>query len=186
MLAAAALLLTAMAVDAQADRALLDAFAGPCSQVERYEGMKAAAPDAGWAAAEESADPRLAALLDKGRKAMQADEKIAGATFARTHQGRSIYLVLTRVEMESGIWANGCRVFDFDAPAPIDPATAEAWIGKVPTGFQDLGEGLTKHLWEPWVDGRTFELNYVPADHAVGKAFGLSGVVLVASAIGGF
>ncbi|MES2444401.1 MAG: hypothetical protein V4574_16365 [Pseudomonadota bacterium] len=185
MLAAAALLL-AGTQGAPADRVLLEAFEGPCQHVEDFAKMKAAAPGAGWEAIEETAAPRVAALLDKGRKALESDETMTGATFQRSHQGRPVYLILSRAEMKGGMWGNGCRVYDFDAPAPLDIAAAEAWIGKEPTGVQDLGGGLIKHLWEPWVSGRSFELNYMPASHPVAQAWGLSGVVLVSSAIGGF
>lgn len=176
----------AAAAEPAADRALLEAFAAPCQHVEDFDKMKAAAPGAGWEAIEETAVPRVAALVDKGRKALEGGEKMTGATFQRTHQGRSVYLILTRVEMDGGMWGNGCRVYDFDAPGPFDVATAKAWIGKEPTGVLDLGGGLIKYLWEPWVSGRSFELNYVPASHPDGRTWGLSGVVLVSSAIGGF
>ncbi len=186
MTIAAALLLLA-AADPSADRALLEAFAAPCRHVdEKYAKMAEAALRAGWETIAESADPRVGALTEKGRKAMEPGEKLTGATFRRTHRGRAIYLILTRVEMEGGLWAHGCRVYDFDAAAPLDPATVEKWIGKKPTAKQDLGGGLVKHLWEPWVSGRSFEANFVPAEHPAGKSFGLSGVVLVSSAIGGF
>lgn len=174
------------AADPSADRALLEAFAAPCQHVEDYGKMTAAAPAAGWETIAETAVPRVASLIDKGRKALEDNEKMSGATFQRTHQGRPVYLIISRVEMKGGVWGNGCRVYDFDAPAPLDIATAKAWIGKEPTGVQDLGGGLIKHLWEPWVSGRTFEVNYVPASHPAGKAWGLSGVVLVSGAIGGF
>jgi hypothetical protein len=181
---AAALLL--LAADPAADLALLKAFEAPCAKVQDYPAMQAAAPGAGWQAIAESAAPRVAALIDKGRKAMEPDEKLLGATFQRAHAGRTVYLILSRVEMKDGMWGNGCRLYDFDAPQPIDISTVKKWIGKEPTGVQDLGGGLVKNLWEPWVDGYTFEANYVPAENALAKQWGLSGVVLVSGAIGGF
>lgn len=182
----AALLLLSAPADAAADRALLAAFERPCRHVEDFARMQAEAPRTGWQPVEEAAAPRAAALMAKGREQIRADEKLVEGLFQRTHQGRAVYLILTNVRMESGLWANGCRVYDFDAAAPIDLATVKAWIGKEPTAVQDLGGGLVKHLWEPWVSGRTFEANYVPADNPMGQAWGLSGIVLVSGAIGGF
>lgn len=180
----AALLL--LAADPAADRVLLQAFEGPCRYVEDFEKAKAAAAPAGWEAIAEDAAPRVADLTARARAQMEAGEKMSGATFRRAHAGRTVYLILSRVEMDGGVWGNGCRVYDFDAPAPIALGTAKAWIGKDPTGTQDFGNGLVKHLWEPWVSGRTFELNYVPAGNALGQSWGLSGVILVSTAIGGF
>jgi hypothetical protein len=186
MLTALALLLAAPQADPAADRALLAAFEGPCQHVEDFDKMKAKAPGAGWQAIEESAAPRIAALMEKGRKQLEPGEKIREGLFQRTHRGRSVQLVLTNVRMDGGVWANGCRVFDFDAPSPIDLSTIKAWIGKEPTGVQDLGDGLAKHLWEPWVSGRSFETYYVPAANPQARAWGLSGAVLVSQAMGGF
>lgn len=183
MIAAAFLL---AAADPAADLALLQAFEAPCAKVEDYAAMQAAAPGAGWQAIEEGAAPRIKALLDKGRAEMGEGDKIQGAAFQRTHQGRTVYLILSRAEAKEGYWGNGCRAYDFDAAQPIDMAVVRTWIGKEPTGVQDLGGGLTRNLWEPWISGRTFEANFVPADSPLGKQWGLSGVVLVSSAIGGF
>ena len=183
MLLAAALIAAAATPQ---DTALLDAFAAPCRHVENFGKTKAEAVASGWAEMAEDSEPRIARIEKMGRDAMEGDGgKLLGARYRRHVGGRDVFLIVSRYEDKSGYWGNGCRVYDLDAPKAIELAVAQQWIGKPPTGSQQVAGG-TKHLWEPWVDGRTFELNYVPAGGEVATRFGLTGVVLVAQAIGGF
>lgn len=183
MLLAAALLLAG----ASDGTALLEAFAAPCAHVEDFEKAKSEAVKGGWQEIGETADPRLARIEKLGRDALKGEgAALSGARFRRTVADRTALLVISRYEDKTGYWGNGCRVYDFDAPRAIEPAVAERWIGKPPTGIQPIGPGGTKHLWEPWVSGRSFELNYIPAGHPIVEQMGLSGVILVSQAIGGF
>ncbi|MBX3563225.1 MAG: hypothetical protein KF730_01485 [Sphingomonas sp.] len=182
MLFAAALLL-AGATDGTA---LLEAFAAPCAHVEDFEKTKAEAAKGGWEEIAEDADPRLWHLEKLGRDAVGDDGTMFGARYRHTVGVRQVFLVVSRYEDKSGFWGNGCRVYDFDAPGAIDEAVVERWIGKPSTSGLMPVAGGTRFLWEPWVDGRTFELNYMPKDEAVAKQLGLSGVILVSQAIGGF
>ena len=130
---------------------------------------------------------RVARLVKLGREAADADGKVAGANFRRSLGGRDVFLIVSRYEDRTGFWGVGCRLYDFEATAPLDGATLEAWMGKPPTAVQAPAPGLSKRLWEPgWRDGITLEINHVPQDHPVGQQYGLSGNVLVAQAIGGF
>jgi hypothetical protein len=182
MLFAAALLLAG----SPDGTALLQAFAGPCALVEDFDKTKAEAAKSGWEEIADAGDPRLAKLEQVGRDALKNEGgTLLGARYRRTVGGRAVFLVVSRYIDKEGFWGNGCRVYDFDAPKAIDQAVAERWIGKPPTGSSDI-PGATRTLWEPWVSGRTFELNYVPAGHALGEQLGLSGVILVSQAIGGF
>ncbi|MCW3835328.1 hypothetical protein ACFQ1E_00265 [Sphingomonas canadensis] len=185
MLLAAASLLAAAAADPSADLALLHAFEAPCSQVADIGAARAAAPAAGWTPIDEGDDARIARLAKLGREATEGEGTVTGSVFKRTHSGRAVFLFLSRFEDGEGYWGNGCRLYDFDAAEPMDFATVKSWIGKEPTGVVE-SQGITRRLWEPWVSGRTFEFSYVPASSAQAHATGLSGVVLVASAIGGF
>jgi hypothetical protein len=181
----AAVSLLAAAADPAADRALLQAFEAPCRHVRDFAKIKAGALAGGWAEIAEDADPRVARLSKLGRDEVGSEGKLYGATYRRSHAGRAVFLIVSRFEDKDGVWGNGCRVYDFDASEAIAPETAEAWIGKPPTGTQVVPGG-TKHLWEPWVSGQSFELNYMPAGGEVEQRFGLRGVILVAQAIGGF
>jgi hypothetical protein len=101
--------------------------------------------------------------------------------------GREVFLIVSRHEDDSGIWGAGCRLYDFAATAPVDPALLEGWMGKPPTGVEAPAPGLSRRLWEPaWRDGITFEAAHVPQGHELGEAFGLSGNILLVQAIGGF
>ncbi|RYD59674.1 MAG: hypothetical protein EOP60_01720 [Sphingomonadales bacterium] len=184
MLLAAALLLAG----APDETALFEAFAAPCAHVAEYEKARAEALKGGWEEIADGAEPRLAKLEQAGRDALKDDPgTVLGARYRRMINGRAAFLVISRYESsEDGFWGNGCRVYDFDAPKAIDAAVGARWMGKPPTGTQPIEPGGVKHLWEPWVDGRSFELNYVPANHPAAEQIGLVGVILVAQAMGGF
>ena len=182
MSVALAALLVAQAATPEA--VLLDAFKGACQRIDDFEAAKADAAAAGWTVAEESAEPRIARLLTMGREAVGDEGRISGALFSRHIGGRNVFLVLSRYE-EDGFWGNGCRAFDFDAPAALEPKTVDGWMGKVPTAA-DTAAGVAKRVWEPgWRDGVTVEANYVTPGTPIAEATGLQGVVLVAQSMGG-
>ena len=167
---------------------MLDAFKAACSRTGNdIEAMKADAEAAGWTVMEKDVDPRIARLIATGRAEAEADGKVADHSFRRTMGGREIFLIASRYEDKSGFWGAGCRLYDFEATAPIEGPVLEAWMGKPPTAVQVPMPGLSKRLWEPgWRDGITLEVSHVPQNHPVGRQYGLSGNVLVAQAIGGF
>lgn len=170
-------------------RELLDSFKGACSRIGNdIETAKTDAVRSGWTAMPEDGDPRIARLLKMGREATEKDGTNTGANFRRKMGGRDIFLLVSRYQDKSGFWGAGCRLYDFEATAALDPKLLEAWMGKPPTGVQTPAPGLSKRLWEPagWSQGVTVEVNHVPQGHALGQQFGLSGNVIVAQAIGGF
>ena len=174
---------------ASAERAMLDAFKGACSRIgDDLEPTKADALSAGWTAMAEDGDPRVGRLVKMGREATEKDGTSTGATYRRAVNGQDIFLIVSRYQDKSGFWGAGCRLYHFEATAPLDGKFLESWMGRPPTGVQFPAPGLEKRLWEPsgWREGVTVEVNHVPQDHPVGKTYGLSGNVLVAQAIGGF
>jgi hypothetical protein len=168
---------------------LFDAFKAACFDIHKFDGVAKAATDAGWTEiAETDADPRIAKIVKLGRDAVTKEEpeaKYTGQMFRRTVDGRALHLVTSRVQMKEGWWANGCRAYDLDMPAAPDAQTVTAWVGKPPTGAQASGTAV-KRLWEPWQDGVTLEITYVPGGHPLGTSYGIQGLVLVSQAIGGF
>ena len=169
-------------------REMLDAFKAACSRTGTdLAAMTADAQAAGWTAMADDGDPRIERLVRLGREAADADGKVEGANFRRTLSGRDIFLIQSRYEDRTGFWGAGCRLYDFEAAAPLDGAGLEAWMGKPPTHGEVPAPGLSKRLWEPgWRDGITLEISHVPQGHAAGQQYGLSGNILVAQAIGGF
>jgi hypothetical protein len=168
---------------------MLDSFKAACSRIGNdLESAKTDAIRSGWSAMPESGDPRVARLIKLGRDATQKDGTSTGATFRRKAGGRDTFLIVSRYQDKTGFWGAGCRLYDFEAAAPLEPRLLESWMGKPPTGVQDPAPGLSKRLWEPsgWGEGITVEITYVAQDHPVGKQFGLSGNILTAQAIGGF
>ncbi len=190
MLILAAFLLPAPAAAAPApERQMLDAFKAACSRTGNdIEPMKADAVKAGWTAMAEDGDPRIARLIRLGREAVEKDGTSTGATFRRASGGQDIFLIVSRYQDKSGFWGSGCRLYDFEATAPLDVKLLEAWMGKPPTGVEEPAPGLSKRLWEPsgWRDGITLEVSHVPQKHPLGQQYGLSGNILTAQAIGGF
>jgi hypothetical protein len=170
------------------DRPLLDTFRGVCEKVDSLAGMKAAALADGWEEIPDSAEPRLARLITLGKEATEANGANSGFNFRRVVEGRKLMLIASRYEDRTGFWGNGCRLYDFDAMAPIDSKMARDWMGRTPTGVQALGPTVgEKMLWEPgWRLGVTVEISHVPQTSELKNKFGLSGNVLVAQAIGGF
>lgn len=173
---------------AAAEREMLDAFKAACSRTgSDIAAMMADAGAAGWTAMADDGDPRIARLVKLGREAADSDGKLAGANFRRTLSGRDLFLIVSRYEDRTGFWGAGCRLYDFEATAPLEGAGLEAWMGKPPTHVEAPAPGLSKRLWEPgWSDGVTLEISHVPQNHTVGQQYGLSGNILVAQAIGGF
>jgi len=167
---------------------MLDAFRAACARTGNdIEAMKADAAASGWTAMADGDDPRIERLVRLGRTAADAGGKVAGASFRRTMGGRDLFLIVSRYEDSSGIWGSGCRLYDFDATAPLEGAPLEAWMGKPPTAVEVPAPGLSKRLWEPgWRDGISIEISHVPQKHPLGLQYGLSGNILVAQAIGGF
>jgi hypothetical protein len=180
-------LLLAASPAASPDRAMLDAFKSACARTGDMAAMKADALAAGWQEIAEDADPRVARLVRKGREEAGGDAGVSGAAFRRTEAGRDLFLVQSRAESAEGYWGIGCRVYDFAAAAPLDPAQLQAWMGKPPTGVETPAPGLGRRLWEPgWRPGITVEASYVAPGHPLGQSLGLQGNILVAQAIGGF
>jgi hypothetical protein len=168
---------------------LFGAFTAACADVGKFEGIAAAATASGWTEIPEAqADPRVAAIVAKGRDAMRKEEpeaKVSGQMFRQRFEGRDVYLVTSRVQAKAGWWGNGCRAYDLDAPAAPARETLDAWVGKAPTSVQANGNA-TKRLWEPWQDGVSLEITYVPRDNPLGVTYGIQGLVLVSQSIGGF
>lgn len=173
-----------------ADLAVLKAFKAACYVVPDFDRIGAAAEKAGWVWVPAASHPNLDMLITKGRAAtekLEPDAKIAGSQYRGTFGGRTVYLITSRYQDKDGAWSNGCRVYDFDATAPMPLATLTKWMKRPNTGTLPLPEGNTKYLWEPgWKPGRTVESSFVPGNDPISQQFGLKGRVLTAQAIGGF
>lgn len=171
------------------ERQMLDAFKGACSRIGNdIEPTKVDAVAAGWTPMPDDGDPRIGRLIKLGREATEKDGTNAGANFRRKVGGRDIFLIVSRYQDKSGFWGSGCRLYDFEAAAPLDGKRLEAWMGRPPTGVQEPAPGLSKRLWEPagWSYGVTVEVSHVPQKHPLGTTYGLSGNILTAQAIGDF
>ena len=188
MLGAALLMLAAPAVsDAYPAMAVLGAFRSACNDTRDLDGLEKRLPKKGWAPLVEGVEPRITALVAKGKAGVEDGITPQGKEFARTVNGRKLYLVTSRVTDESGAWANGCRVYDLAAEKPIRDEILRKWMKKPPTHKENLSNGGTIRKWEPaWRKGVTADADYAGIGGDFNKQFGLSGVILIAQSIGGF
>lgn len=174
------------AVPAEQHRALLDAVQSGCSAVGDHAATLGRLERDGWQAIADDADARIG-RLQKAMRAAVAEEngRLTGSqVFRREFGGAAVYLVVTRFESGEGYWAAGCRAYDFEAKAPIDPGLLVAWMGREPSA-RVVDETGGKLVWEPGWEPVSVEVNFVPADSPA-KAMDLSGNIIVAQTIGGF
>ena len=170
---------------------LFGAFKAACGNVGAFDGIAQAAAAAGWTeVAEAQADPRLTAIVSKGRDAVRKEApeaRVSGQMFRQRIDGRDVWLVTSRVQAGAGKgwWANGCRAYDLDAPAAPARETLDAWVGTAPTSVQANGSAA-KRRWEPWQNGASLEITYVPRGHPLGASYGIQGLIFVSQSIGGF
>ncbi len=168
---------------------LFGAFKAACSGVGKFDGVGAAATAAGWTEiAEAKADPRVVAIVAKGRDAMRKeapDARVSGQMFRQRFDGRDVYLVTSRIAAKQGWWANGCRAYDLDAPAAPAREAIDRWVGTAPKTVQANG-AASKRLWQPWQPGVSLEITYVPRGHPLGASYGIQGLIFVSQSTGGF
>lgn len=173
---------------------LFGAFKAACFDVQKFDGVGAAATAAGWTEiAEAQADPRVVAIVAKSRVAMRKEEpeaKVSGQMFRQRLDGRDVWLVTSRVEASAqaskgGWWANGCRAYDLDAPTAPAREAIDGWVGTAPKTVQANGDA-SKRLWQPWQPGVSLEITYVPRGHPLGTNYGIQGLIFVSQSIGGF
>lgn len=168
---------------------LFTAFKAACFDVQKFEGVAVAATTAGWTeVAEAQADPRVTAIVAKGREAMRKeapDAKVSGQMFRQRFDGRDVWLVTSRIETAKGGWASGCRAYDLDAPAAPSREAIDGWVGTAPGTVQANGTA-SKRRWEPWHPGVSLEITYVPRGHPLGASYGIQGLIFVSQSTGGF
>lgn len=188
MLGAALLMLAAPAASQPYPATeVLDAFRTACAQTRKFDRFEKQLPKKGWQPLPESAEPRIAQLVSKGKAALDDGERLDGHEYRKIVAGRQLYLVTSRVTDKSGIWASGCRLYDFEAGAPIADAKLVEWMKREPTHKQDLPNGGVIRKWEPgWRSGVGVDVDFAGHGGEFNAKFGLSGVVMIASSIGGF
>ncbi|WP_114953231.1 hypothetical protein [Sphingosinicella terrae] len=184
MLGFAALLLAAQ--PATADAALLDTFRAACERVGDLEAMQADARQGGWTAIADEADPRLARVNRSVRDGTSPENRLTLSSYRAEPAGEPLFLVVSRVENDQGMWIDDCRVYAFGA-APIAGTALEAWMGRPPTSSDDFGGVGLQLDWEPgWRDGMAFRVSHAPPGGALARQLGQDGNILVAQSLGGF
>ena len=166
---------------------VLGAFRAACENPRRFERLEKQLPKKGWERLPHNAESRITLLVSKGKAAVEDGEQLQGHEYAKQVAGRQLYLVTSRLTDKSGIWASGCRLYDFDAGAPIADAVLAKWMTRKPSHKEELPNGGTIRKWEPgWRSGVGVDVDFAGAGGEFNAKFGLSGIVMIASSIGGF
>lgn len=130
---------------------VLAVFQTSCAPIADFDAAAAAAKSAGWEAFDATAETNLGKLIKFGRDTLgdQSDiEMMDGGTYRRTISGRDLYMVISGVR-GAGFESKGCRIYDFDATAPIGEADLAAWAGRAPTAESSEGIPIQTFSWEP-------------------------------------
>jgi hypothetical protein len=162
---------------------VLELFEKSCRGIDNYAATVKAARELGWESVPANAEPHLAKLVEIGMTTVPDGHK-SGANFRQTLAGRTLYLVLSRYE-DATIWGNGCRLYDFTAPAELPEPALQAWMNRPSTFRQAQPGALAKSTWQPgWAPEITVEAAYVPKGSGVTERTGLAGAMLVARTTG--
>lgn len=169
------------AAAAEADGAMLDAFQTACARIGSIEQALADAQASGWVRAD-AGDPRVARLTTPR---LHVHHLVPPAFFRREVAGRELLLAISHTRGQGYSWWKDCRLYHFEATAPIDLGLLERWAGR-PLATQDLPELGLRTVWEPeWWQGVSFAITHVSADSRLRGREGLQGTVLVAQVNGG-
>lgn len=146
--------------DASPVRNALAEFDRVCSRAQAREAYLAAAPGAGWEPHQPAADSPLGRLIAMGdAAARQAPSptgqpgaaRIENIAFRKTANGRELFLLVSRVEIQGLEPSLECRLYDFAAPAPTDAEVA-AWTSATPRNRINE-QGLNSYGWYPGFRG---------------------------------
>lgn len=172
-------------------RAVLAAFATACSGIEDVEVARASARAAGWKEFEPDAASAIGRIVSLGAgmmaQAAPAVETIDGGVWRRDVAGRELFLVISGVR-DPQVSSHGCRLYDLDAPAPIDAEDLRAWAARDPESAALGIPGGVKYVWNPGLKPGHMEMeaSFVPQGAALPEPLAgipLSGLVLTASAV---
>ncbi|MFN0264983.1 hypothetical protein ACKTEK_14020 [Tepidamorphus sp. 3E244] len=187
-LAACAIGLLAPAAHAAAPNgpAFVAAFEEACvPQRLSFTGIQGHAASVGWSTVKTDVHPELEEVTST------ADHETAimgepGWTFEREQfsreiDGRTHYLIVTRVHAPELITLIGCYLYDFDATQGIDAALVTEFVGK-PIAREIEDKGFTQYTWGPNFDARPrtldTNLSFISEDSPHKATTGFSGLVL--------
>ena len=182
----------ALALDppVSADETFVSAFAAACVPGRlSYESTRQTALAEGWTEVDRNDHPELASVMSKADEMVAADPEFDAETaivlLARDVNGTRHHLSVSRVSVVIGEgddpWVIvGCRLYNFDATGPVDPAPVSALIGR-PIARSHDQDGLVGHVWGPPCPmprtGDTY-LGFVAEGSPMSQLVGFSGVSL--------
>ena len=180
----------ASAADTYPAVAVLDAFKAACADLSSLEAAEAKVVASGWTRAADPDATPVGPLIRFGREAgakmVEGRGRMVGdpTVYSRTVSGETLYLVLSRVELD-GKAVTGCRAYDVDEARKIGAADATRWAGRAPDKTLDQS-ALTRFTWEPGlIPGQdSFEIYHVPAGSPVIALTKLAGIALKADLVG--
>ena len=128
-----------------------------------------------------ASDPRL----ERAASLASAEDGTSGpvTAYRTSGRGRPVFLLFT-ADPGSGSPRGSCRLYDFDAEAPIDPRATQRWVRSKPVRDEEAA-GATEQLWQPgWDADTSLHVRHIPRNSALARQFGFSGNVLVVRAVG--
>ncbi|MEZ5708046.1 MAG: hypothetical protein R3E02_01515 [Blastomonas sp.] len=175
-------------------RAVLEAFATACSGAENLAVAKASVEAAGWTMVPPDSDSPITRLVAFGKAEFERQaaedgdelesELLDGGEYRTEVAGRTLYVAISGARYDTVI-GHGCRVYDFEATAPIEAETLTDWAVRAPSNSQTLDGGLVKHVWNPGLKPghMGMEVSFVPQDWPLRDQFPLSGLVIQADTV---
>ncbi|RKF21907.1 hypothetical protein D6851_07800 [Altericroceibacterium spongiae] len=131
---------------------VLSVFEHSCTPIADFDKATALAEKAGWKTFDAVPDSKVGQLIAFGRRAMERMgtdmEVIEGGTYRREVSGRDLYMVISGVR-GAGFESRGCRIYDFDAAAPIGKAELTEWAGREPSSDPSENSPILSYGWEP-------------------------------------
>lgn len=194
MISGAALLLLAPAfaatnavVPAYPAAAVLEAFKDGCSDLASLATARTTAQRHGWQPIAGDAPSALKEVIARGKAAAMRDPDVkllAGSAFQRTVGDRKLYLALSGVRFGK-TESRGCRLYDFEAPSPLDQSVLANWVGRKPNSMESPLAGVTRSAWTPGIAPRhhDFEAVHVAAGAQLPFEVRLAGLVLAAQTL---
>ncbi|MXP25905.1 hypothetical protein GRI39_07595 [Altererythrobacter indicus] len=169
---------------------VLGVFQASCAPIADFDAAAAAAKSAGWEPFDATPETKLGQLIEFGRGALDEQselEMLDGGTYRRNVSGRNLYMVISGVR-GAGFESRGCRIYDFDATAPIGEADLTAWAGRTPTSEPSEDMPIQIFSWEPGLtpDHTDMEVIYAAPDAKLPGPFAelpLHGLVFSASIV---
>jgi len=171
------------APEAARNEEVLRAFRDACEDFEGRFEIEAKHAALGWEPVPENSDPRL----ERAASHASAEEGAGGGlrAFRLANALRPVFLLVTRAADGPAPRRNTCRLYDFEAGAPIDPEATQQWLHSIPARVEELAGGGSEQIWIPgWGKDTSIQVRHITRNSPLAERSGFSGNVLVVRSVG--